>query len=357
MMAETLQSIKYRDNSVSVIRNITALWAFSESALGGFLHAGRLPFSGLFISSAAVIFISLIGYYSQKRWTILNATLTVLIVKGLISPHTPPNAYFAVLFQGAAGELLFAYPRFYRPAAFTLGIVCLLQSALQKLFIITLVFGFTFWDSIDIFTAFIIKQLPFIHLETYSIHLSLYLIIFYVALHLFAGILAGWFAGILPTRMQKQKKYLDELATHINLREETETNRLVRKKRWWKRPKKIALFLFLVILIIISYFDSSLHQSQFIKTVIMVIRSLLIMNLWFFFISPIIMKYFNLYMDKKKNMREGDVQIIMHSLPQIKMITKACWNYSARYKYIKRFFTFMELLFMFTVNIKAENDE
>jgi hypothetical protein len=62
-------------------------------------------------------------------------------------------------------------------------------------------------------------------------------------------------------------------------------------------------------------------------------------------------------MDKKKNMREGDVQIIMHSLPQIKMITKACWNYSARYKYIKRFFTFMELLFMFTVNIKAENDE
>ncbi len=344
-------------NSQRVIRNITVLWALSESALGGFLHAARLPFTGLFISSAAVIFISLIGYYAPKRGAILNATLTVIIIKGLISPHTPPNAYFAVLFQGISGELLFSSPLFYRAAALTLGVLCLLQSALQKLIIITIVFGFAFWDSIDIFTSYILKQLPFLHLTSPNVHLSAYLIAFYLTLHLFSGIATGWFAGILPQRIKEHKKYFPELAAAINDKEPQKTFRKNQRKPWWRRPKKIALFLFLTLLITISYFDATLHQSQFTKTLIMLIRSLLIMNLWLFFISPIIMKYFNNYMDKRKRLREGDVQAVLNLLPFIKSAAKACWNYSARYKYFKRLFTFIELLFMFVVNIKTENDE
>lgn len=49
---------------LSVIR-ITALWAFSESAFGGILHALTIPLRGLFIASAAVLFISLIALFGK----------------------------------------------------------------------------------------------------------------------------------------------------------------------------------------------------------------------------------------------------------------------------------------------------
>ncbi|MCX7875007.1 MAG: hypothetical protein N2321_02445, partial [Melioribacteraceae bacterium] len=46
---------------------LTTLWAFTESTLGGILHALRIPFTGLFVGSASVFFISLIAQYSKNK--------------------------------------------------------------------------------------------------------------------------------------------------------------------------------------------------------------------------------------------------------------------------------------------------
>ncbi len=75
------------------VERITAMWALSEAALGGILHAFKIPLTGLFVNGSAVIFIALIAYYAQKSGAILRATLIVLLVKGGVSPHTPINAY------------------------------------------------------------------------------------------------------------------------------------------------------------------------------------------------------------------------------------------------------------------------
>ena len=91
---------------------ITALWAFSESAFGGILHALAIPFRGLFISSAAVLFISLIALFSKSSKEILKATLIVILIKALVSPHSPLAAYFAVSLQGVLGYLLFSSKNF-----------------------------------------------------------------------------------------------------------------------------------------------------------------------------------------------------------------------------------------------------
>ena len=93
----------------------------SEAALGGILHAFRIPFTGLFIGSSAVIFISLIGFYSDNRKEIMKAMFIVLLVKAAISPHTPPLAYIAVSMQGLLGSVLFYTKRFYKFSAISLG--------------------------------------------------------------------------------------------------------------------------------------------------------------------------------------------------------------------------------------------
>lgn len=83
------------EDRYSVLK-ITALWAFSESAFGGILHALTIPLRGLFISSAAVLFISLIALFSNNSKEIPKATIIVVLIKAIVSLHSPLTAYFAV---------------------------------------------------------------------------------------------------------------------------------------------------------------------------------------------------------------------------------------------------------------------
>ena len=131
----------------NLVDRIITAWALSEAALGGILHALRLPFTGLFVGGMAVVFIILLARFDSRRYGILRATLLVMIVKLLVSPHAPINAYLAIAFQGLTGTLLFRFIKNIRVASLLLGILCLLQSSLQKLLIITLVFGMNFWKA------------------------------------------------------------------------------------------------------------------------------------------------------------------------------------------------------------------
>jgi len=100
---------------------LTALWAFSEAALGGILHAFKVPMRGIFIGGSAAILISLIAYFSDRKGTVLKSTLLVILIKGIVSPHTPLTAYFAVFLQGFIGEILFFKKRFFKLSALING--------------------------------------------------------------------------------------------------------------------------------------------------------------------------------------------------------------------------------------------
>ena len=142
---------------------LIAMWALTEAALGGVLHAFKIPLTGLFVNSGAVLFMVLIASSTDKKGTILRATLIVMIVKGMVSPHTPITAYIAVGFQGIMGELLLRSKKYLLLLSILLGSITLLQSALQKVVILTIVYGNSLWQSIDVFVNFILEQIPFLH--------------------------------------------------------------------------------------------------------------------------------------------------------------------------------------------------
>ena len=148
--------IKWNDQELNTgisVLKITALWAFSESALGGILHTLSIPFRGIFISSSAVLFITLIALFSKSKKGILKSTLIVLLIKALVSPYTPLTAYFAVTIQGLLGYILFFSNSFFKLSAFLLGLFTLLFSGMQKIIVLTLVFGNTLWKSLNIFIS------------------------------------------------------------------------------------------------------------------------------------------------------------------------------------------------------------
>src|SRR5882762_4225935 len=94
------------------IQRLTALWAFSESGLGGIMHALQIPFTGLVVGGMSVIMISFIAEISGHQYKeILKSALIVLIIKAMVSPYTPFPAYIAVSFQALSGYILFSFVR------------------------------------------------------------------------------------------------------------------------------------------------------------------------------------------------------------------------------------------------------
>ena len=177
---------------------LIALWVLCEAMLGGIIHGLKIPVSGLFVGSSAVICICLIAWYVPQRGAIIKATIIVAIFKMMLSPQAPPPAYIALFFQGFLGELLFFRNRkFYQVSCILFAVLSLLESGLQRILVLTIVYGNDLWKVINDFINGLTKQ-------KISTNYSLLIGTAYVSLHLLTGILVGLLASVLPKRIEKR---------------------------------------------------------------------------------------------------------------------------------------------------------
>jgi len=173
----------------SPVQRLVAFWAFSEATLGGVLHITRLPFKGILIAGAATLFITLIGQFSKSKGTILKSTILVIVVKYLVSPYTPITAAFAVLAQGLLGELFFLSKRFKKILIPTFAMLIQFITAIQKILIITILFGQNFWTTIDDFANLLINEF----ITAGKFEFSFLIITIYTLVHVLAGLYIGLF--------------------------------------------------------------------------------------------------------------------------------------------------------------------
>ena len=351
-----MNNTNYIQNTNTVERLI-ALWALSEGFLGGILHLAKIPFRGLILGSVAVILITLIAKFSDRKGTILKATLIVLIVKGMLSPHTPLTAYLAVSLQGVFGELFFLKKKFPLVSAFLLGIFVSLFSSIQKVVFLTVLFGQNLWDSINQFTLIIFKE--FFGLIDSSIAVSKWLITVYVSIHVIVGIISGLYAGGLSRKTDlilknKENKNLFDIKNYSN--EINSSPKKSKHKRWWFKPSGITFFLFTISLFTYSYLYP---DNTFIKKyslLIMLIRGILLMFIWYKFLSPLLMSGFKKVMNKKRNRYTKEIENVVNILPLFKSIINFCWRETSSEKGLKRLHRFfsLTLLNLLTVELTKE---
>lgn len=335
-------------------RRITALWAFSEAAFGGILHALQIPFSGLFIGSAAVVFISLIAITSKDKSEILKSTIIVILVKAVVSPYSPLTAYFAVFLQGSLGYLFFNFIKNEKAAALLLGFTTMLFSSLQKLIILTLLFGNTIWQSIDLFVEFIINQVG-IHSGFPNLTFSYLIISVYISIHLIAGLFFGGQVTKIPDWLRKEYGFIDsEFILAVYTEDYFSKQPGKKKKSWWLRPSGIVILVFSITIMAMSYYSPQLNDSIVWEIVFMLIRSILITVIWFTIISPFLVKRFVKIVEKKKFKYASEINQITALFPNFMKIINYCWKDSARFTNngrIKKFFA-NSLALLLTVEIK-----
>ncbi|HSW55568.1 MAG TPA: hypothetical protein VLH59_10800 [Ignavibacteriaceae bacterium] len=326
------------------VLKITALWAFSESAFGGILHALTIPLRGIFLSSAAVLFISLIALFSKNSKEILKATLIVILIKALVSPHSPLAAYLAVSLQGVLGFLLFSTKKFYRLSALLLGLLVLFFSGIQKIVVLTILFGNTLWESLDLFIEQVSSEI--FKVNHPDINYGYVLIAAYVLLHLIAGLFIGLYAGRLPERINHYKKIIPS-SIENKTGEEIPHKEKRKKRSWFLRPTGIFIIVLSAGVIILSYLSPELEENVATSVLIMLVRSLIITFVWYVVLAPVAKKIFQKFIAKRKSEYAKELEEIISMFPKFKEIVNYCWKLSGDKKGYKRIRYFLSTSFYY----------
>jgi hypothetical protein len=321
----------------------TAIWAFSESIFGGILHAFKIPFTGLFLGGFAVIILSSVANYVERKSELIKVTFVVITIKFMLSPNTPFTAYLAVLLQGIFAFLIFSLFKNRVLAISLLSLLTALWSVFQKLIVTTLIFGMNFWYSIDAFTVYILKSFGIEIDKNFS--MSLILVALYFLIHLVGAIFFARLAIKLPTFLEKN----EEKFQHINFKFSEFNNDLnfnnsngnrTKKKKWYKKPSRVLLVIFLIAIALITYINPALSKIKLFDVLSMIVRAVVIIYLWFNVISPTVVKFLMKFISKNSNLSK--VEEITLLFPEFKKIISFSWAINSNYPKVKRIFNFIK---------------
>ena len=328
-------------NNKSIIDKLTALWALNESGLGGFLHVFNTPFTGLIVGGIAILLISLIATHAKTLGpTLIKALSIVLLVKLSVSPHSPVTAYIAVSFQAFLGMLLYSLFSVNRFTVVLLGVVTFLESALQKLLTLTIIYGQSLWDAVAIYTAWVSDKLAFLQLAISSKTLIVAFITFYAC--------AGIIVGFLIVRVMKLVQTVEVSQLNLN---PTVLNVTSMKKKTAARSNKVVLFWVITLVIIILplfFFNSEfggLKQGLYI-----IARSFLILVLWYKILGPIVLKGLNKLLSKQQSAYKTDIQNTLDLLPHLRTIIGYAWLDISSLKWLNRMQHFLARSIVYSVH-------
>lgn len=321
---------------------LIALWVIIEAFAGGIMHGIKIPFSGLILSSMAMLCIILIAYHITDKNAIIKATITVAIFKFMLSPHSPGTAYIALFFQGGLGQILFINKKYFSIAAVIFCFLGAVESGIQRLLVLLIVYGNEFWQALN---QFIHKVTGDHNVSNYSMLLA----IAYVLTHAIVGVLTGIYGVIIAKGSTRWKNEYPELIIHnIDL---INTDLFLAKKIRRKKYNRVFLLCWSILMILYFYpifflKASIIPNNELIK---ILIRSITIIFVWVMIFSPLAIKFLKKILEKNKIKHRETISAVTKILPDTKAIFMESWKISAQQSGIKRWKLFLKILIINTI--------
>jgi len=322
------------------VNRLTALWALSESGLGGIMHALKIPLTGFFVGGFAVVIIALIAHYSSRSFrVVLQSTLLVILVKAAVSPQSPFMAYIAVAFQGLTGALIFSSIASFRPAAVIFGFLALTESALQKFIVTTIIFGKSVWEALDIFMSGLLKDF---HIPA-DFSFSYWLIVIYTIVHATWGIMMGWTVSGIPQQLDIQSPGIVQRYHRSGISHPVEAVLTKQKKNRW-------FTLVLILLFIVAVFATS---GLMTKGLYVVLRTVAVMLILFAIIQPVTAWL----LKNAEGRHKARVEELINQLPEIKNLVRPAYQLASESDHgIKKYKAFVLNLLVLSL-MKEEKKE
>jgi len=328
--------IEVKVHNITLYYRLIALWAVCEAFAGGIMHAAKMPFTGMIVSGLAVTCIILIAFYFPNKSAIIKATVIVALFKLMLSPHSPPTAYIAVFFQGYLGQLLFYKTRNFTFSAIALAVIALVESAIQRLLVLIIIYGTDLWQALDLY----IMKVTGGNEKNYSGIAA----IAYIIIHAIAGFIIGTFAvKIIRHSGNWLLQYPEYKINTTTIPEQTDQY----KRKRNKINKALGLiWLILVMLLIQAYANPADAVLPAGKAAGIIIRSLLIVLSWYILIAPLCLWLIKRFIQSKQKMQSGTVKIIWALIPETRYIFMQSWKLSATETGIGRIRLFIKIIIL-----------
>jgi hypothetical protein len=299
-------------DSTRPIHRLTALWAFAECGLGGFMHALHLPFSGILVGGISVTVITIISWLSPKETRfkrVLQALIVVLLVKGIVSPHSPPTAYVAVAFQGVFGGLVYRFLRVSTASIAFTFVIAAMESTFQKFLVLTLFFGTALWEAIDSYGNAVVRKMSWLD----GITASEVLIGIYVGIYLIGAIWFAWQNTLL------WREWKGGRMVWFEPKADAPGNPVKRKK------PKVPKWAIATVLAVAIYFIEP-TESAWQRAVYVFARAIIAIGLWFYVVVPAFSWLVRKLTRRYRSRWSDKIDSTMALFPEIKSIVYGAWD-------------------------------
>ena len=325
MLSSTTPDQTNPEISPEAVLRLTALWAVVESGLGGVLHAFKLPLTGLMVGGMAVVLITLIAHFAKDPRAILRATLTVLIVKALVSPHSPIGAYVAVSFQGLMGFAIYSLSRPGYLSSIPFAVTAMLESALQKLLMLVLFFGQPLVEAVDGWGAWVVQRY-FTNWADASWSLTWTLVALYVGVYALGGMFIGWFAAGAPAAIESARRDFAHAQGSPQLDSAGGASPPIQSRRGRKSRRLAVLVAISLALGLSVYFSAQDDDSRLISASLYMVRTLSIVALWYVVVAPWLAQIFRGWLLARRGRVSDQLDAVLALVPRIRSLAKTEYN-------------------------------
>lgn len=301
-------------------RHVTALWAANEALVGGVLYALKLPFKGLVLGGFSAVCQCLLGYYRTGGGQTLAATGIVLGIKAGVAPHSSVGGYAAVGIQGLLGELLFISRKTYALSCWLMGMLAVSLSALQRLVVLTVVFGADLWRVFNDFLVYAQKQVGFHLIDGYR------LIALYLGAHLLLGLGIGVWAAGLPLRLQDFRVRYAQLVLPPN---KAGSDAPAQRKRFRLSWPVAVLAALALVLLAQTFLDKPWGVIPGQTLLGIVVRGACVLVLWYAVLGPALQETLTQWLVRRKDVKSQFVREVLATLPHTRRMVAACWQQAA----------------------------
>ena len=139
-----------------------ALWGAGETTLGAFLHATRIPLTGIIMASFGVIILTSGQMLIGRKWFPLMTALVCAGLRSLSPGGIIFGPMFAIILQGLIVSVAFIIIRKPLPVGIVSGFLVVVTSLLQGVFTKLIFYGASLWE---IYLTLLTKSENLFHLR------------------------------------------------------------------------------------------------------------------------------------------------------------------------------------------------
>jgi len=201
----------------------------------------------------------------------------------------------------------------------------------QHLIVLLVVFGVDFWQALDQYLNKLTESWGLT-----GVPYALYFAIGYIGVHILVGVLVGWLAAQLPAWLRKQNQPGKTVASDAEKVEAIPQKSLNLKKK--RRFNLIFLLIWILLLgfFLQSYFNIGPAILPKAKALQIIIRSVLLVSIWYFVVSPFLLGYLHKWLLHRRGPLQTQLQAILDLLPETQNQFRESWQQSAHLKKLAR---------------------